>query len=156
MSELANLTDDELCSQWRASPRQHSEEDWQAAFRRRRIGKRPTGTITAYRGAKNDDGMSWADERPAAQVYARINRSPLWSTKLRPSAIVAVIDHPGYAEYVVDPDRLGTVRQIAEAPPRKQAAGRQPRERGRTIFAAKMQQHRSERRTSRSRGRDYR
>lgn len=119
MTDLADLDDDELLHLWIASKQRHAVTDWLAEFQARRIGRRPAGPITAYRGAHEAEGMSWTTDLPTARSFARKNHAPLWRTELRPRAVLAVIETTGgWDEYVVDPARLGRVHEVDERPNR--------------------------------------
>lgn len=107
---------DHLCARWCWSKALFSEDEWLAAFRQHRLPARlrPSRTVTAYRGAtdKGQHGMSWATDIEAAQEYVG-RTGELWSTRVRPGMVLAVIERPaGWSELVVDPEKLGDIELV--------------------------------------------
>lgn len=153
MTDLADLDDDELVELWKFGMRQHTKAEWLAEWRARRIGRRPSEPTVAYRGAHSPEGMSWTSEQAAAQRYADRNGSPLYWTTLKRSAILAVIE-PSYGwsddvEYVVDPERLRRVYDLAERQPPGVSAPAPPqttRERTEGTYGERMLARNTERR----------
>lgn len=114
-----------LEQRWVVLKSRFSDDEWLAAFRRHRLPARlrPRGPVTAYRGAtvQGKRGMSWTTDRATAQKYAGASGHVLWTTRIPPRAVLAVIaSAAGWSEIVVDPDRLG---EVGPAPPERGAGG---------------------------------